>query len=544
MHTARGISVALSLLLAAATGGCATEIEVGADDYTKPEPDADGKYDSSAEAVFLDFDFDGELFTSSSWGTNQRIEDQLLYTIGQLNGERAVGRLDKLVISDVETESVEGGVHVSYHASLLVAWGKKNAVPSNYELIMPRDASSQGFEKFASAYSHDCVDWGAHDVDAGSMWYYYRPARSSCDLADEDVVRLDAAVSISDINTTGKFPEYDKVWEDGVLKVVAVFGKYEDGATSGDAGISAYNNFVSSMKNELASFGVTTVPASVSSAPGVTVPEVQFAATMDAGHAIEIVVILVDNVRTAGYEFDQRYGELSERADLIVYNGHAGLGANIRALANKGSWVTGQYAIVFMNGCDTYAYVDSALFDAHAAVNSDDAIGTKYVDIVTNAMPSFFSSMSNATRAMVRGLMAFDAPRTYEQIFADIDRSEIVLVSGEQDNEFVPGGGGEPPVEVWEGLAGSGTVAKNEETRWQTPQLPAGRYVFEMTGTSDADLYTRIGNAPTAQEYDCRPYKTGSNEVCTVELTAPTTIHVMVRGYATSSTYDLVGRPD
>ena len=39
-------------------------------------------------------------------------------------------------------------------------------------------------------------------------------------------------------NTTGKYPEYDKVWEDGTLRVVAIFGKYEDGATtSSDAGI-------------------------------------------------------------------------------------------------------------------------------------------------------------------------------------------------------------------------------------------------------------------------------------------------------------------
>jgi len=533
--------VAVSFVLALV--GCATDLEIGPGDYTKPEPGADGKYDASAEAIFLDFEFDGELLATSSFGASQRIEDQLLYTIGQMNGERGVGRLDKLVLSEIATESVEGKVRVTYHASLPVAWNKQNPVPSSYELIMPRDASYEGFERFATSYGHSCVDWGAHDVDSGSMWYYYRPKRSGCDLADDDVVRLEAAVSVSDINTTGKFPEYHKVWEDGALKVVAVFGKYEDGATSGDAGISGYNNFVNAMKSELGRFGVTTVPETVPSAPGVDAPEVSFSATIDDDHRVEIVAILVDNVRTAGYEFDQRYGALSERADLIAYNGHAGLGANIRALARKGHWVTGQWAVVFMNGCDTYAYVDSALFDAHAAVNPDDSVGTKYVDIVTNAMPSFFSSMPNATRALVRGLLAFDAPRTYEQIFADIDRSEVVLVSGEQDNEFVPGGG-EPPVETWDGLTGSGTVAKDEEARWQTPQLPAGRYVFEITGTGDADLYTRIGDAPTTSLYDCRPFKTGSDETCEVELTAPATVHVMVRGWAASSTYDLVGRSE
>ena len=46
-----------------------------------------------------------------------------------------------------------------------------------------------------------------------------------------------------------------------------------------------------------------------------------------------------------------------------------------------------------MNGCDTYAYIDSALADAHSEVNPDDPDGTKYLDIVANAMPSLFISM-------------------------------------------------------------------------------------------------------------------------------------------------------
>jgi hypothetical protein len=63
-----------------------------------------------------------------------------------------------------------------------------------------------------------------------------------------------------------------------------------------------------------------------------------------------------------------------------------------------------------------------------------------------------------------------------------------------------------------------------------------------MTGTGDADLYVKIGGKPTTSTYDCRPYKTGSNESCTVNLAQPTTIGVMVRGYASStSSFTLKG---
>lgn len=502
----------------------------------------DGKDDASAVALFLDFEFEGEVLASSSFNPKKRVEDQLLYTIGQLNGDNSIGRLDRLELTDVTTENLEQGVRIRYSARLPVAWGDKNNVPDAYTLILPRDISYAGQQRFADAYARDCVDWGAHDVDAGSMWYYYRPARSGCRLDEGDVFRFEAAASVSEINTSGKFPEYHKVWEDDALEVVAIFGKYEDNATSGtDAGISAYNKFLRSIGDELRPHALVTEPAEVPGSPGVSLPEVTFRATMGDGRTVRVVAILVDNVRTAGAAFDTRYEELSGRADLIVYNGHAGLGANIRTLAQKGRWLQGQYAIVFMNGCDTYAYVDSALADAHSAVNPDDPNGTRYLDIVTNAMPSFFRSMPGATMSLVRGLMRLDDPLNYEQIFRDIDRSQVILVSGEQDNEFQPGGGGGDVVSDWQGLSASGTVARGAEERFETPVLAAGSYRFDLAGTRDADLYVRIGSAPSTSSFDCRPYKTGSAETCLIELTAPAPIHVMVRGWAASSDWTLSG---
>lgn len=543
---ARGVLLAIGIMrrllfasLLVALVGCAADTMPAAEDlpYTKVEP---GKEDSSAEAVFLDFSFEGELHTDRSWSVEQQIEDQLLYTVGQLNGVRGVSRLDRVELSDVETTREGDGYVVRYHATMPVAWGRRTNVPTEYTFRLPRDMSRVGQDRFTEAYSHDCVDWGAHDVTTGSMWYYYRPDRSSCQIAEGDTVDAIAGVSLSEINTTGRFPEYDMVWSDDALRVVAVFGKYEDGATtSSDAGIAAYNTFLREIRRSLSGHELTTVPETLPNSPGVELPEVELHATLADGRTVDVVAILVDNVRTAGVEFDRRYGELSRDADLITYNGHAGLGANIRALAGKGDWQTGQYSIVFMNGCDTYAYVDSALWDAHAAVNDDDPNGTKYADIVMNALPSYFRSMPRATLALIDGLMSYDEPRTYEQIFADIDSSQVVLVSGEQDNTFTPGGGGDP-VPTWEGLTESGALARGEEARFATPTLPAGQYSFLMTGSGDADLYVRIGSEPTTRAFDCRPYRSDSRETCEVELASEAPIHVMVRGYRDSD-FSLTG---
>lgn len=533
-------SILAAAALAAPTLGCTTDEDPYAGEEIKSE---DGKADASAHGVFLDLTFEGKLLTTSSWNDTQTIEDQLLYTVGQLNGVTAVGRIDKAEITNIVKTQVSGKTQITYTARLPIIWSKRNPIPELVELKLPLDISYAGQQAFANKYANTCVDWGAHDVDAGSMFYYFRPNAPRCNIADADVHTVLASVSPSPAQTTGKFPEYDKIWEDDTLNVVAIFGKYEDGATTAsDAGIAAYNEFIRAMKNELGSRQLTTIPASVPNNPGINVPDIEFNATLPDGKKIRIVALLTDNVQTGLSQttFRQRYESLSTRADFIAYNGHAGLGANIRALARAGKWVAGQYVVVFMNGCDTMAYIDSSLSDAHKAVNPDDTTGYKYIDIVNNGMPAYFADMSEATTAMLRGFLSYNDPKTYEQIFAGVPSVQLAMVTGEHDNTFTPGGGGQP--EAWDGLREQGSLSRNQNKTFVTPTLAAGTYQFSITGTGDADLYVKVGREPTLSSYDCRPYKAGSNETCEVTLAQPAPIGVMVNGYSASSTFELVGK--
>ncbi|MEM6991109.1 MAG: pre-peptidase C-terminal domain-containing protein [Myxococcota bacterium] len=117
------------------------------------------------------------------------------------------------------------------------------------------------------------------------------------------------------------------------------------------------------------------------------------------------------------------------------------------------------------------------------------------------------------------------------------DNAFRLQVTGVVDGD---GGGGTDP-DPWGGLTESGSVTRNEELRFSTGTVPEGRYTFNMSGNGDADLYVRAGSAPSTSTYDCRPYTGGSNESCTVNLTGSGEIHVMVRGYAENSSFELVG---
>ncbi len=84
----------------------------------------------------------------------------------------------------------------------------------------------------------------------------------------------------------------------------------------------------------------------------------------------------------------------------------------------------------------------------------------------------------------------------------------------------------------------SGTVAKSEWKQLGPYNVAAGAtFTAVMTGDGDADLYVRKDAAPTAASYDCRPYKSGTAEQCSI--VGPAKVYVGVNGYAATSKFAL-----
>jgi hypothetical protein len=280
-----------------------------------------------------------------------------------------------------------------------------------------------------------CMDAAAHGVEQGIFWYYYRPFKPGCSLAGTTgdaaslAARFPIRFAVSGENTSNKAPEYAKVWEDGALYATAIFGKYEAGATStGDAGIAAYMQFYNDL---LRTFGAPIRTNLVPGAqPGVTQVDVEMEWNTLSGR-MNVALLLVDEIRSVDADFKARYNERTKISDYVSYSGHSGLGANIRALAKMGSFVPNQYQLYLVNGCDTFAYVDGSLRDAHAAINPGYG-PNKFFDIITNAMPSYFSMDSLSNIVILRALVLQNM--TYRQLLAGFDISQRANVTGEEDN--------------------------------------------------------------------------------------------------------------
>ena len=74
--------------------------------------------------------------------------------------------------------------------------------------------------------------------------------------------------------------------------------------------------------------------------------------------------------------------------------------------------------------------------------------------------------------------------------------------------------------------------------------VPAGstNVTFTMSGgTGDADMYVKLGSAPTDSSYDCRPYKSGNAESCTFASSTGGTYYIRLKAYSAFSGVSLVG---
>jgi hypothetical protein len=418
--------------MAALLGGCG---RLASNDSTV-------KFDSATSVAYELTAAEAKIVTISDvFGViNRAIDRQLKFTVGQFNGMNGVADLNRTQVRiKTITPRGDGKFDVTYEAHLFVSLPRSLRSNSfDQTLILPSGGDTDALNAFFLKYGspdQNCLDSSAHEVTSGGFWYYYRPEARRCELADPDpqnslVRRFQAHFQLSAENTTGKSPEYEKIWEDGRLEATVIFSLAEFNGGNSDDGTKAYNEFYSQIRRALGSPSSTSINLGFGRSPGIEHPEVVMTWQQSDRTNITVNMFLIKDIKLAEPRFAERYNKLTETSDFVSYNGHSGMGANIQALSNMGHFIKGQYQIFLINGCDTFAYVDSALSDAHLAVNPEFS-STKYIDILTNSMPAIFQELADSNVSIIKGLLK---QQRYREILAKIDDSQKVVVTGEEDN--------------------------------------------------------------------------------------------------------------
>lgn len=413
------------------------------------KPPASGPTYDSAHGIALDARIEkGHIVTAAPPedpdAVLEDIKRQLFYSIGQFNGEGGVGELSDVKIDLGGHEQLSDGTRrVEYTASFLVSWPRAASQEHEYGLILPIAVSGTPFDQFYQVFSlaeNKCLDASAHDLSAGNLWYYYRPQTCPAVVAANAslLAKFPVTFRISGVNTAGKFPEYDMIWSDGKLAATLIFGKNKlDATADSDAGIAAYNAMYKQLTESFGQPASSNLPAGILR-PGNAHPALRLT-FQHQGRELDLAIYLIASIQSADEAFISEYNTRTQFSDYVSYNAHSGLGANIQALARLGKFTTGQYQIFLINGCDTFAYLDKALQDAHHAANPGHA-PTKFFDFITNAMPAYFHTLAASNMAMLQGFINQD--RTYAELLSQFDPKQMAAVVGEEDNLFVP-----PPIQ-------------------------------------------------------------------------------------------------
>ncbi len=402
-----------------------------------PSEEASGGNDAitSNDANILDFAFTGEVVADKGATARAAILSQLAYTQGIFTtGERGNGHVGQVTLTNV-VEKIDGSKKtITYSALLPVAWPKEgNAIPATYDLPLPLDVTK--LDAFNAKYDGRC---GENEYGVGDFWHDWNPKFDGCTIDDADVHRSKATVKKSATETTGKFPEYDLIWNDNELDVVAIFGLISGAESESDEGVGEFNRFIAGSKNLLGGASVKTNKKSSSVLRDTTIT----GTVMVAGQKrpVKIDVLLVNEMQSVGSDFDKRYDPISEKADLIMYDGHAGLGKNVNALARKGKVTAGKYQLVLLNGCQTFAYIDTAITDRRVAANgaATDPNGTKFLDVMGNALPGFANNLASMSLSLLGAATKPESPKSFNDLMNGMPTEHLVVVFGEEDNRFEP----------------------------------------------------------------------------------------------------------
>ncbi len=377
-------------------------------------------YDAK-QVVLVDVSIENAVFESNTRDRKRwevEVRDQLHFLVSQLRPYRATPALFHTL--SIEIKKVAKGNHatnrVEYSAKLLASWRRDQGFPVSLSVVLPLRADAEGLSAFEKNYGELC----GH----APLWYYYTPTKPGCVLANQtpdDAQRIVIDANVSEVNTSGKYPEYEKIWEDGRLVITHVMGNTKARSNGEAADDELHRNIAQEYSNvrhtETDNFSHVTQTSTFYTGAG----QVQ----------LRTMRILDGNVQGVNEKFRNQFTDYQKDSDVISYNGHAGLGENVRAFLRMVRPAPGKYSILWINACVPFAYFDDSAIDAFKIANPGVA-WSKYLDMLIVSEVGTFAEVKDI-QDLIRTLPT-KALRFTELTPSMMNYAPVVI--GEEDNAW------------------------------------------------------------------------------------------------------------
>ncbi len=363
------------------------------------------------------------------------VKRQLLYTVGALQKYNGSANFGSAEISlGAMSAAGEGLVRIAYDAELQAVFPKQEAFQFAAEIPLPMRVDPPSIFAFAAKYKDAC---GKSVVpgEEGQFFYSYRPAQVGCALEAADVFRSSSQVVAPLGTAPTTYPEYDRMWADGRMHIVIVMGRYLPGTgmSRSDPFAAIYWELVEHLHSALQrSSEVRELYTQVPNPRGTPVERATW--TVDnANRGFKFDLFLVDAPQSGGVAFDAELKRVSADADFLSYAGHAGLGANLAAFLQRIELNAGQYHLLHLDNCISFAYPDFRLLKNPASVSG--RYGTQ--DVVVNSASAKREELKPDLLNWLLALTNPNSPKPYSDILR-MNSTGRPLVLFDEDNTFQP----------------------------------------------------------------------------------------------------------
>jgi hypothetical protein len=377
----------------------------------------------------------------------QYVESQLEHIIGPMSMAEytAVPKGDQ-VISSVKIAATKGNsytVTYNYTGTIVVENGPKTA----YDVVMPIDPSTIYEAAMVGDYN-PCTD--DHYQSEGDFWYFWNPTQDGCKLVKGKDYQVVKAKIQRFTNTKVSYPEYHNLAdENGQTSIHVLFGMDETSEgrnplTSSDVNAENYRDFrdyLIAKGYEVKKWTAAEIKKIAKSKEGVA----PFVETLSKGNISYRFFFGPSGIDEQSRAFHWFYKDAIENSSVMIYGGHSGLGGHLDLSAIEDSlgetinFNTKKYQIFFFDSCTSYKYYNQQYFERKAT--SKDPNGTKKLDIFTNGLATYFSTMPNSNRNIAIALeKALNYASTgtyvsYQTLAKQIDSDNLFGINGDEDNE-------------------------------------------------------------------------------------------------------------
>lgn len=376
----------------------------------------------------------------------RQIERQIKYMVGTgaRKSPRLVPKLNHKIEILAQTQVDEELLRVDYRYTGIVQTESFHRELSVLLPLKPESIYQDSVRYHNGRLEIPCGD-SSHPGDT-YYWYFFDPFSSDCKLTEgKDYVTFRGHHSPRE-STEKTYPEYARVFEDQKMEAAFFYGLDDPRGPrepQNSSDVNAPN--IQAMQWDLQQSGfqkrvwANTEIEQILQGRSFDLPYIETWTKNSPRGELIVHVYFGATDSSWGTAFHQFFAHFGKSSDLLIYAGHSGLGEYLDPkllFQNESQILAGpMYQLIYFNSCSSYPYYNLDFFKLKES--EQDPLGTQNLDILVNGLSTYFYSIANANRELLKSFTNYaenGSTQSYQDLLKKMDSGNMISVNGDEDN--------------------------------------------------------------------------------------------------------------